>query len=973
MSTDNSSMNESNMASLELSEKVELANYSCKRDKSIHLVIDDDLLSSLGGQIPGLYKIVPMSSLDSASLLESISAGDSLLWIGKPEGIPQDLWVGSFVPADADLRVSPASGSPLILDDPGFKPSKLSSAYIKPVKEMLAHNIDEEVRADFIPVLHASDRFGKVIGYPGVLMNYYAPSLAGGRFSGSQCFFYLFDEPCNALGSDGWLNILTSIASRFTSGVQIKRVETDYASYKPGERVRVRVKLANHRSISTAVEVRFYTRAPGDSDFRKIVSHRRCPDAYGESEAVADFVVNGDQGLHMIRVEVCQDPEHAVELAILGNPILVDRRDIGIVLIDGQLKTPSIMEIDGPSITIDGQSAFLAGTHYYPSSSWWEWVWRDFRPLNAARDFAGIRNTGYRIARIWIDPILDEQTLRAMDAAVYLASQSGIILDVCVFTQWVRTIGFERPNGEHVAFDFRAPRDFNVYSISLRNMALQKEYMQVMASRWKDAGNVMYNLANETYIKDPDESQMDPESPVWKELPSENGSLRNSMVFRLWAREITSAIRETGANQPVLPGYMFSLSDGGDNFIGNRDGDIMPWHCYLGSLTAVTLTYFDAACSNKPTILEEFGINGWNTPDNYDANVHFALGTGAAAAMSYEWGVSWLSPEMCFCAMPLRESIDQEVDPRWFGPAVDIAKTWPSNGVGICATPSGFGYGSIYHGTPFPAEAAVALGRLGLMGKNLGRENRPEKAYLVIPTAVNDKMDPFFEVIKALWKANVVFGVWHEDCLPDLPDTAQVLIVPFVSPSLETKLDELASKGIDIITNVNVEWKSIPELPVIQVSPGDEIDLMIRRTKQGTLYSLVSETYSDTVSIDTEGKHNVSLGIKSYAMAHESGNGISMIEGSGDVIIDGVKFCSISNGRAIIASDDGNDLINAKTLRILSTEPSTIIFNRDVKSGSICFEGGEKSSAALGNDYIKGAALNVDSEMFKYVIEIYPA
>lgn len=84
------------------------------------------------------------------------------------------------------------------------------------------------------------------------------------------------------------------------------------------------------------------------------------------------------------------------------------------------------MNINGTSLRLDGRDEFWVGTNYYPSISWWDWLWRDFRPLKAAEDLTAMRHTGYRIVRIWLDPVLDEQSLRAADAAVYLAAQQGI-------------------------------------------------------------------------------------------------------------------------------------------------------------------------------------------------------------------------------------------------------------------------------------------------------------------------------------------------------------------------------------------------------------------------------------------------------------------------------------------------------------------------------------------------------------------
>src|SRR5690606_8775269 len=120
---------------------------------------------------------------------------------------------------------------------------------------------------------------------------------------------------------------------------------------------------------------------------------------------------------------------------------------------------------------------------YYPSSSWWEWVWRDYRPLKAEEDFAAIRKAGYRIARVWINPVIDEQVLRSIDVAIEQAARNGIVVILTLFTQWVREMGFQRDSGEQVMFDFRHPRDFNLISVSLRNMDCQREFIAILAKR----------------------------------------------------------------------------------------------------------------------------------------------------------------------------------------------------------------------------------------------------------------------------------------------------------------------------------------------------------------------------------------------------------------------------------------------------------------------------------------------------------
>ena len=710
------------------------------KTRSLHLVLSAEWQRVLGNSVPDTFKTVPFPDLDPDALVAALAEGDSLIWLGDPSRVPEDLWVGYFTPSQSPVEVRTSPSSPLIGTFSAREKTPALSAYIRPPKEMPYHNLDEEPRADFLPLLEARDRFGQVIGYPGVLMHHFAPSSVRRRFAGSECFFFFLQPPEGEAGRKAWAEMLRAIAHRFAGGIQLASVETDYASYQAGERVRVRAQVKNLNENARATEIRFSVRAPGERQFRSLVSQRRVPEGVGVSEAVCDFRPQNQPGLWTVRVEAAVDVGQAEMLALEGHPVPIDRRQVGFVQLDGPLKTPGIVGAEGPALLIDGRSDFWVGTHYYPSSSWWDWLWRDFRPLTADRDLAAMRQTGYRIIRIWVDPVLDPTSLRAMDAAIYLAARHGIVLDVCLFTQWTSLVGFERRDGSQVRIELAGPDDFNVYGISFRRLELQREYVQVLAHRWRQAGNLIYNLANETYVRDPDPEQMDPEARDWQGIPEEAGVLRDTLLFRRWAREMTVALRQSGAAQPVMPGYLFSLAGGGDSYLANRDSEFASWHGYV-PLAEIgnTVSYFDPACTSRPLVLEEFGTVGWNDPVHYDGAAHQALAAGAAAAMSYEWGVSWLARELGFHPTPLRRILDRTADPRWFKPAIPLAKKWSRRGVGLHPAPSGFTYGSAYHGTPFPAEAAVALGRMGLIGEGLGRVNQPEWIYLVVPAYFGGK------------------------------------------------------------------------------------------------------------------------------------------------------------------------------------------------------------------------------------------
>ncbi|HYI93009.1 MAG TPA: cellulase family glycosylhydrolase [Bryobacteraceae bacterium] len=732
--------------------------------KVLLIVPDEEGVKALSGIAP-IFEAVSRRAIASDVLEKHAAEGGSFVWIGPPQELPPAFWIGTFQPASTKLGIEPAEGAPIDLQPRSFQPSRLWSGFIKPTKELAYHNVIEEPRADLIPLLEARDRFGTIVGYPGFLFRHYAPSLAANRFDGSEQYYFLLEDPWAALTPAKWKDLLQAIALRFESGVQLTRVKADWGAYSVGEKVRIDAEVSNRRNHAAAVSLRFLIKESGDSDFRTIAEHRRAPTAEGAIAARAQFIPR-KVGTCQIRVQLLQDPKLASELSASANPVVVDKRDTGVVVHDGVIRTGPVVSTSGLNITIDRAASFWIGTHYYPSTSWWDGTWRDFRSPIVDRDFAAVRQAGYRIARIWIDPTLDEESLRAMDATVLLAAKHGIILDVCIFTQWGPRIAFEGDDGELKSIELRTGSDFNVYGISFRHLDAQKEYVSKLAQRWKNARNIIFNLANETYVRDPDESQMDAEVRRWPEALLPRSPDRDTKLFRRWAQEMTATIRKAGATQPVIPGFLFSSMGGGDGYLGNRDGDISPWHSYMSPEdTAATLSYVDTACSDRPILLEEFGKGTWNSVEHYDQVIHYALAAGASAAMSYEWGVSWMSPELPPHATFLNFSWPEKPDPRWFAALEGVPKGWPRVSSGFFPAASGFPYGSIYHGTPFPAEAASAVGRLATFGPMLARKPSRAGTVVRVPKAERyDLMSQLFPHLKLVWSRHVPYQVAQSDC-----------------------------------------------------------------------------------------------------------------------------------------------------------------------------------------------------------------
>jgi hypothetical protein len=899
-----------------------------EKPRPMQVVCEATLAAELTGKLPAGCELANLDELDAASLVARTAAGESFVWIGPPQKIPAKLWIGHYRPSEAALKVVVVPRGPLVHEALPPIEATVWGAYIHPPEKMPKHNIAEEPRAEFLPLLEAVDRFGEPVAYPGVLFEHTTGSLAMNRFAGSRGYYFLFDTPAAAMDSAAWVKLLGAIADKEDSRLHVRYCRPNYASYHPSERAQLEVRVRNSRPSAAAFEVKFSVRQPGAAAYETITKLRRVVPAQDDTEVACEYLVPQKAGVYHVMVEVLQDYQETEQLAELGKPELVEQRATAFVVAPKPLQTPRLMDVAGPNFTFGDEELFCVGTHYYPSSSWWEWAWKDFPIELAERDLRAIRENGNRIVRVWVDPVLDEKVLRAMDAAIYLAAEQGIVLDVCIFTQWTRDIGFERPSGEQVTFNFRHPDDFNLYSISLRNLNLQREYVDVLAKRWKDAGNVVYNLANESYVNDPDAEQMDAEAEAWPDVPKTTGELRDTLLYRNWAAAVSEPIRAAGGNQLIFGGYIFSLDQGGDNYLANADAPLMPWHCYMPPRSiGTTVQYFDAAGSGRPLLLEEFGTASDEPATHYDLAAHYALAGGAAAAMSYEWGVSRLCQESSYEPTPLRDANVPNPDPRWFKPVINYGKTEAmTNGVGLAPFPSGFAYGSIYHGTPFPAPPAVNLGRVGVMAGRLARKSPPEQVIVLVPQAQTNKAAAYFTLFEQLWKEGVEFGVCQEVNLAKLPEEARTVIAPGeFSAESEAKLAKLQDAGVQVFRGASDEWRQAKVLPRATVAPAGAAEVVIRRTIDGTLYALFPLGEAERAVL-TAGGHKVAIGLKTAGFVHTTVGGVDLIEATGDVEIDGTPFAKIDSCRGIIAAEGSRDLMKAKQISLMATAPGKIRF-----------------------------------------------
>jgi hypothetical protein len=260
------------------------------------------------------------------------------------------------------------------------------------------------------------------------------------------------------------------------------------------------------------------------------------------------------------------------------------------------------------------------------------------------------------------------------------------------------------------------------------------------------------------------------------------------------------------------------------------------------------------------------------------------------------------------------------------------------------------------------------------MGQGLGRAVRPEKVYVVVATAYNgsrDKPPVVTQAIKKLWQEKVVFGILQEDCLGTLPKATRVLICPNgVTAESNARIEEIRRSGVQVFMGPKEDWQKAVEASRLSVTPGEGIDLVTRRTVEGTLYSLIGKAPTKPVTLQTEQNSSLQLGVNEYALVHERASGVNLVEASGEVVINGARFCTIERGRAILASDDGLDLAHSKRIRVLATGPTRIRFARPMGSVAVLEEGQSEPLTTFVPEGADKAALEIDSELIRYILGI---
>jgi len=645
--------------------------------------------------------------------------------------------------------------------------------------------------ARLIPLIQAVDRFGRPRGPVLSMMLHYA-----GPWRGSAWAFTgvtdvdLFNGDLPGLDA-----ALPRIVERLVRPRFLYGLETDQVCVRPGERLRISVRVFADAPVVKGLRVRF--ECTGRAVEEAAVEPGREPGA--DLGAQTAFVVSDD----------AEDLVH-VRAVLLDSNRVIDVMETAFVVRSPQIRAsaPKIT-IDKCYFRMDGRPVFLCGTN----QTGMMWYASGENPLTWQRDFRKMSDYGVNILRVLhFSPFartenvtrrpfrpedLKERprvTRRKTDAIVQLAAKNRVAV-------------------------FLTCHDWMPVELTEAQLAVQRDWNRFWAARYRDVPGMLYDIQNEPSVHLRNEPHIEklfkewlerrygsvdqalsvwqaagaparidlgarPES--WQDLRGRDLDLFRSWLFRRWVRANAAGVRAGAPDAPVTVGLL-QHATAADKFAADDFVDFTCTHFY-GGVDAFrrTLKFMDRRVEGHPFTLGEFGtreahdgrVHG-RTGDPADTSVrwflavgHYALGMGAAFVANWDW------KDMPDCVFP-----------------------WGVNHPDLVSKP-----------------VLEAYRNMALLFRLVQPRYEPPAVWLVVPDnnrfgwRTNQLHAAILRAVEWLMDANVPFGLVNEDALRNLPDAARVLVWPSpYCPSDETfaRVSAFVLRGGSLLFTGDVRFSSI--------------------------------------------------------------------------------------------------------------------------------------------------------------------
>ncbi|MBO4770294.1 MAG: hypothetical protein J5563_05875 [Clostridia bacterium] len=801
---------------------------------------------------------------DWETIYERIKAGEHFIFASQKNlELLNRLWIFSVdgeITENAFVKYLP----PDICGDVSFSRSKAKYLFIRSFSTYAMHGIDEEPRADIFPFVVDRDKYGREKGAVGLAVKNYDSALTSGNYKGAW-WYVIAADPFN-IDRRFWESLITHAVALEKEKCYVSRLVSEFPVYSEGERIRIDFQVENlsDELKALAVEIKAVC---GDKNetvaFRQIAVTPRSTENCHVTWYPDNTAFTGTVRLEAV---LYRYDRFVYGEARENGGIIIDSLSRSVMIKKAGRTRPNVI-MSGKDIVIDGERGFFMGTHYYPSSDFYELSYRDVNLSRAEETIGAMKNAGIRICRIWCDPILDETSLRGMEAIVELLADAGIVAWITIFTSWVHTMEVNTEK-YHARFDAADQYDERLIGLIFKGMPEQKLFVRALAEHFQGYTNIVWDLSNEFSVVDPTPEQAgyDWVDKSSFELPPPFNSIA---LFRQWAEQIRSVLTCTDPTRPVV--YGVSCWDtGSENYRCTENADIVVEHTYHPKEQARYYANFsDPTCIGKSHVIEEFG-GTWTDSvvraEEYDSRFHSFIASTSDAAMSYEWGSSWLCDRLSGVPpfMKFMNDYPAECERFFFAGRYTYAESWPRGCVSICPWVASHMYAINFPNNDYETPAILVTKRFSQIGAKLVSRPVGSGTYLVLPFETEEfkpqlgyqrKTDYIKRCFDALWRCGAEFDIWQSDKLGDLPADAKIVLYPAEKPipaDTEKLLSGLEAKGVRVMRGDVSGLVPGADIPHAVFRSDKDCMVQVRNTEYGKLYVLHSDS-AERVKVEFDG------------------------------------------------------------------------------------------------------------------------
>lgn len=383
------------------------------------------------------------------------------------------------------------------------------------------------------PLVNAQDRFGRLRGAAGALMQHHH-----GPFAGSSWAFFGVDNRDLTEAAGFSDHVLLPLLRHLRRGVSIQRFQSSLACYRRTESLGAELILRHQGPDTFAGSVDFdVEQVPFEGQRGGVVWNQRQTVRLGPGES-------REVTLRWPAPKLAEGLYRIIARLKADQPGLVDEAETGFVVWDGRTFPRKLnFRFADNYFWLGGKPTFLCGT-----DTWANWFRSPSQsdPLFWWRQWEKCRDFGVRLPENlqWTPPHyqFSERDWRQLDAAIYLAQEAGVVYMAGLLI------------GQDVAVDDAT-------------LQQQEKFVGEFARRYRDADGLIHYL-NGDY-------QLRPKTPEQRDL-----RWQVEQTAR-WNARLAAAIRAADPNHPLTSEYYQRPSGGLD------------LRLTLDALTVANIGYFD--------------------------------------------------------------------------------------------------------------------------------------------------------------------------------------------------------------------------------------------------------------------------------------------------------------------------------------------------------------------------------------------